>query len=68
MQNTFNSKNHSETPDRLIRLREVLEIIPVGRSSWWLGVRQGRYPKPIKLGPRTTCWRESEVRRLVNGG
>lgn len=43
-------------------------IIPVSASSWWNGVRSGKYPKPIKLGPRTTAWRASEVLALVNGG
>lgn len=41
-------------------------IIPVGRSSWWAGVRSGRFPKPIKLGPKTTCWRIEDVRALIN--
>ena len=48
-------------------------IIPVSRSSWWGGVRSGKYPNSIKLGPRTTVWRVEDVRSLVesfsaNGG
>ena len=51
----------------------VPPIIPVSRSSWWDGVRSGKYPNPIKLGPRTTAWRVEDVRSLVasfsaNGG
>jgi len=42
-------------------------IIPVSRSSWWAGVKSGRFPKPIKLGPRTTAWRVSEIRTLIEG-
>ena len=41
-------------------------LIPVGRSSWWAGVKTGRYPKPLKLGPRTTVWRRSEIIKLIN--
>lgn len=51
----------------LLRLRQVLALIPVSRSSWWAGVKTGRYPKPVKLGPKTTCWRASDIRTLVDG-
>ena len=54
-----------EQTDHLLRLKQVLEIIPVSKSTWWAGVKSGRFPQPVKLGPRTTCWRESEVRKLV---
>jgi prophage regulatory protein len=40
-------------------------IIPVSRSAWWEGVRTGRFPKPIKLGPRTTAWTVNDIRDLV---
>ncbi|QJD31182.1 helix-turn-helix transcriptional regulator [Methylococcus geothermalis] len=41
-------------------------IIPVSRSTWWAGVKDGRYPKPIKIGPRTTVWTVEDIRELVN--
>jgi len=40
-------------------------VVPVSRSAWWAGVRSGRYPKPVKLGPRTTAWRVEDVRALL---
>ena len=40
-------------------------IIPVGRSCWWQGVKTGRFPKPIKLAARVTCWRVEDIRALV---
>ncbi len=48
-----------------IRLPDVLRIIPVGKSSWWAGVANGRYPQPVKLGPRTTAWRCEDIRALI---
>lgn len=40
---------------RLLRLKMVLEIIPVSKSTWWAGVKSGRFPKPVKtLGGRIT--------------
>lgn len=43
----------------------ITPLIPVPQSSWWLGVKQGRYPKPVKLGPRTTVWRAEDIRALI---
>ena len=40
-------------------------IIPVKKSCWWQGVRSGRFPKPIKLGPRITAWRVEDIRKLL---
>lgn len=40
-------------------------IIPVSKSTWWAGVKSGRFPKPIKLGPRTTAWKVEDVRTLI---
>lgn len=43
-------------------------IIPVSRSSWWSGVKSGRFPKPFKLGPRTTAWKVEDVLALIERG
>lgn len=29
-------------------------MFPVSRSTWWAGIRAGRFPKGVKLGPRIT--------------
>ena len=43
----------------------VPPIIPVGKSTWWAGIKAGRFPKPVKLGPRTTAWRVEDIRALI---
>ena len=48
-----------------LRLPQVLAVFPIGRSSWWAGVRSGKYPAPFKLGPRTTAWRVEDIRGLI---
>ena len=51
-----------------LRLRAILGPegpIPVSKSTWWAGVRSGRYPQPIKLGPRLTAWRVEDIRALI---
>ena len=40
-------------------------IIPVKKSCWWDGVKSGRFPKPVKLGPRVTAWRVEDIRALI---
>ena len=54
-----------QDPNRLIRLKEVLWLVPVGASTWWLWVSQGKAPQPIHLGERCTCWRYSDVIALA---
>ena len=42
-------------------------VIPVSKSTWWEGVKSGRYPKPVKsLGLRITAWRVEDIRALIN--
>lgn len=49
----------------LLRLPQVLQIVPVGRSTWWQWVASGKAPSPVKLGPRCTAWREQDIRKFV---
>lgn len=46
------------------RLPEVLVQYPVGKSTWWAGVKSGKYPAPVKLSTRTTAWRREDIERL----
>jgi prophage regulatory protein len=51
----------------LVRLSAILAPngpIPVSKSTWWAGVRLGRFPQPLKLGPRTTVWKAEDIRAL----
>lgn len=48
-----------------LRLSQILSIIPISKSAWWEGCRSGLYPKPVKLGPRTTAWRVEDIRELM---
>ena len=40
-------------------------IIPVSRSSWWSGVKSGKYPKPVKLSEKITAWRTEDIKNLI---
>jgi predicted DNA-binding transcriptional regulator AlpA len=41
-------------------------LFPVSRSTWWQGVRDGRYPQPVKIGERCTAWRAEDIRALID--
>ena len=48
------------------RAPAIPAIIPVSKSTWWAGVRTGRYPKPTRaLGDRITCWSVADIRALI---
>jgi prophage regulatory protein len=61
-----------------LRLKQILgtkksnpptpAIIPIGKTSWWQGIKEGKFPKPIKLGPRITVWRVEDIRALIDKG
>ncbi|MDP2433456.1 MAG: AlpA family phage regulatory protein [Pseudomonadota bacterium] len=40
-------------------------LIPVKKSCWWAGVKSGRFPKPVKLGPRVTAWKVEDILALI---
>jgi hypothetical protein len=40
-------------------------LIPIGKSSWWEGVKSGRFPRSVKLSPRITAWRVEDIRALI---
>lgn len=56
-----------------VRLQQILGdpksgnpgVFPVSRSTWWEGVRTGRFPAPVRLGRRVTAWRVTDIRKLL---
>jgi predicted DNA-binding transcriptional regulator AlpA len=62
---THSHSNSQINPAGLLRLKQVLELIPIAPSSWWAGIKTGKYPPPIKLGPHTTAWRASDILDLI---
>lgn len=52
-------------PEGFVRLPVVVKVLSIGKTTWWCGIREGRFPKPIKLGPRTSAWRVEDIRALI---
>ncbi len=48
-----------------VRIAQILKVIPIGRSTWWQGVKDGRFPQPVKIGPRTTVWNVEDIRAVL---
>ena len=50
----------------------LLSVVPhitdrmgISRSGWWKGVKDGKFPPGIKLSPRVTVWKSSEIDALI---
>lgn len=54
--------------NRLLRLPQVLAVVPVSRASWYAGIKAGRYPRPVPLGPRSVAWRARDVMLILENG
>ncbi len=48
-----------------LRLPDVLKIIPVSPSTWYNGIRAGRFPKGIKITGNIVGWKVSDIKNLV---
>lgn len=46
---------------RLMKLREVLEVCAVARSSLYEMVARGDFPSPVRVSTRAVAWRHDEV-------
>jgi len=60
---------HIDLPETgFVRLSSILAPagpLPISKSTWWRGCRDGRYPKPVKIGPRMTAWPVQSIRDLI---
>lgn len=63
---TIKDPNFGGLPDcGFMRLPAVLELIPVSKSTWWAGVKEGRFPRPKKFGPRISAWDVRDIKSLL---
>lgn len=60
-------------PTGFLRLKQIIgdqkagipAIFPISRSGWYQGVKEGRYPAPVKLSERCSAWRVEDIRALL---
>ena len=60
-----NEINNVLPPEGFVRLPVIIRVMGIGKTTWWAGVREGRFPKAVKLGPRTSAWRVEDIRALI---
>ena len=48
-----------------VRLPQILSLIPISRSAWWAGIREGKLPHVTHLGSKTTVVRAEDIRNLI---
>lgn len=45
----------------LLRIQDVMKKTGIAKSTIWLWVKEGKFPKPIKLSERITVWDENKI-------
>ena len=62
--------NKADTPivptTGFLRLKQVLQFIPIGKTAWYAGIKEGRFPKPIQLSARTAVYRAQDIATLID--
>lgn len=56
---------------KLVRLSSIIGengVLPISASQWWLGIKKGYYPQPIKLGPNISAWKLDDIENLIQNG
>jgi len=66
MTTTLQNQSVSLPETGYLRLPEVLKLYPVSKSTWWSGIKAGRFPAGVKLSERTTAWRVEDIRKLID--
>lgn len=61
----MSNATHSLPEVGFVRVRAVLAVIPISKSAWHAGVREGRYPRPVRIVPRSSAWRVEDIRALI---
>lgn len=54
--------------DHLLTAKQVAQLLGISKANLYVKLREGRYPSPIKIGPRTTRWRASDIAALIEKG
>jgi prophage regulatory protein len=53
--------NASLPPSGFLRLKQVLQVVPISRSTLYQKMKLGTFPRAVKLGPRIAAWRAADI-------
>ena len=51
--------------ERLLTVKQVADILSIGKSTVWAKVKSNDLPPPIQIGGKTTRWRMSEIQAVI---
>ncbi|MES2215584.1 MAG: AlpA family phage regulatory protein [Pseudomonadota bacterium] len=67
-----NHTNHEQSchiftlPDTgFVRLSTILKVLPISKTTWWNGIKAGRFPPGVKLSANVTAWRARDIHKLI---
>jgi len=60
----MSNTNPQIPPITLMRIPQILKVMPVSKSKFWLMVQKGEFPKPIKIG-RSSFWTIEQVQAFI---
>lgn len=66
MCNSAQEKNMNITSLRLLRLREVMQVVGLKKSTIYNMIKQGTFPKPIKISSRAVAWLADAIMTWIN--
>jgi prophage regulatory protein len=50
---------------RYIRFKELRQRVPLGRTTIWKMMREGRFPQSRRIGKMATAWLENEIEEWI---
>jgi len=57
--------NRSNQPNDLIKIKEVIQMTSLSRSSIYTLKNTGEFPKPIKLSSHSIAWVRSDIDKWI---
>jgi prophage regulatory protein len=60
----MSQSNPQIPPVTLMRIPQILKVMPVSKSKFWLMVQKGEFPRPIKIG-RSSFWTIEQVQAFI---
>ena len=49
----------------LYRVKHITALLSISKTAWLNGVKEGRFPRPVRLGPRSIAWRRADIEALI---
>lgn len=59
------AEHNSIQQDRILRAKQVCEILSIGRTHLYEQVKSGTFPIPVQLGERAVGWRLSDINAWI---